>query len=93
VNENTNAESQLRIASELADARLGVAEELGWSIAFLVATAAHLAWGSWLLTIGLAIAGYFLATYRYRRDSALAEDRYYRFAGLGKYLRQSKSDA
>jgi len=88
-----STEHDLQVASELADAKLGVAEELGWPLALLVATSAHLAWSSWVLTVVLAGAGYYLSTFRYRRESARAEDRYYKVAGLGKYAGQSKSDA
>ena len=86
-------EAELQTASELADAKLGVAEELAWPLAIFVAIAAHLAWGYWLLTFPLAAAGYYLATYKYRRESASAEDKYYKAAGLGKYVGQGKSDA
>ena len=88
-----STEPELQAASELADAKLGVAEELGWPLALLVATSAHLAWSSWLLAVPLAGAGYYLATYKYRRESARAEDQYYKAAGLGKYVGQGKSDA
>ena len=76
--------------SELADAKLGVAEEFAWAVAIFAAIAAHLKWESWYLTVPLGAAVYFIATYRYRRQASKAEDEYFRSAGLGKYVGQSK---
>jgi hypothetical protein len=86
-------EAELQTASELADAKLGVAEELSWPLAMLAAAAVHLAWGYWWVTVPLAAAAYYVATYKYRRESAIAEERYYKVAGLGKYVGKGKSDA
>lgn len=88
-----DTELELKVASELADAELGVAEELGWPIGLLVAISAHLYVHNWWLTIPAAFAAYYAATYKYRREAKKAEDRYFRFAGLGKYVGQSKGDA
>ena len=85
---------ELEKLSQIADAELGVAEELGWAIAILAASAVHLKWESWLLTIAAAIGSYILAVYRYRKGAAVAEDNYYRSAGLGKYVvKREKYDA
>jgi|RifCSPlowO2_12_1023861.scaffolds.fasta_scaffold81255_3 uncharacterized membrane protein len=78
-------ETELQHESELADARLGVAEELWWPMAIVTATGAHLKWDNWFLTIALVVAVYFLVTYRYRRAADKAEDEYFRVARLGKY--------
>ena len=89
-----NTELDLKNASDLADAKLQVAEELGWPIALLLGATSHLYLSNWLLTIPAAVAGYLFATYKYRRESAVAEDQYYRAAGLGKYVgNRRKSDA
>jgi hypothetical protein len=83
------ANNNLEHASQLADARLGVAEELGWLTATLAATTAHLYWGSWPLSLSVFAATYYGVTFRYRRLSQRAEDAYNRAAGLGKYYRQA----
>ena len=88
-----STEDELRQASEIADAKLGVAEDLGWVIATLTGLSAYLAWNSWLMGIPLAAGAYVLATYKYRRESATAEDCYYRAAGLGKYALRNTSEA
>ena len=88
-----DTELELKAASELADAKLGVAEELGWPIGLLVAISVHLYLHNWWLTIPVTFAAYYAATYKYRREAKNAEDRYYRFAGLGKYVGQAKGDA
>lgn len=86
-------DEELQHKSEIADARLGVAEELGWPIAFLAGVAVHFQWGSWIAAIAAAIMAYWLATYRYRRSAAKAEDSYFRQAGLGKdALKGGESD-
>ena len=76
---------QLNIKSQLADAKLGVAEHLSWPLAGFAATTIYMAFESWLLGVGVFAGLYFLATLKYRRDSAASEDEYYRAAGLGKY--------
>jgi hypothetical protein len=78
-------ETELKQRSEVADAELGVAEELGWPLAILAGIAVHLQWSSWPLTVASSIGTYVLSIYRYRRRSAQAEDSYYRAAKLEKY--------
>ena len=82
-------ETELKCQSDLADARLGVAEELWWPMAILAAIAIHMQWDNWLLTAASVIAVYFLVTHRYRRAADKAEDEYFRVAHLGKYASQS----
>ena len=81
-------ETDLHQTSKLADARLSVAEDLGWPLAALAATSVYLKWESWVLALGVAVAGYVLTTMKFRRDAAKAEDEYFRIAGLGKYAVQ-----
>lgn len=76
---------ELQHQSEIADARLEVAEDLGWIIGILCAIATHLKWDNWFLNITLIFVVYFLVTYRYRQIAAKAQDDYYRVAHLGKY--------
>ena len=84
-------ESDLQQLSELADARLSVAEDLGWPLAALAATTVYLKWESLLVSFGIAVASYVLATMKYRRDAAQAEDEYFRIGGLGKYAGKGSS--
>jgi hypothetical protein len=81
----------LERASQLADERLGVAEELGWPMALFAGAAAHLAWSSWALTLLVVPLTYYCATFSYRRQSHRAEDAYYRAARLGKYASKAPS--
>ena len=86
--------SDLQHQSEVADARLGVAEELGWAVAIFAGVSVYLKWDSWLFALAVAIGAYLLAVYRYRRRAAQAEDKYFRAAGLGKYAsNQGTGDA
>lgn len=87
-------EAELKHQSELANARLEVAEELWWSMAIVSATAAHLKWSNWFLTLALFVVVYFIVVYRYRKYADKAEDEYYKVAYLGKYaLPYEKEDA
>jgi len=88
-----NHDEALQHDSELADARLGVAEELGWAVAFLAGLIVYLKWDTWMGGIAGGVAAYWLATFQYRRAAAKAEDAYFRQAGLGRYAgRRSESD-
>lgn len=90
----TQSGAELQHQSEVTDAELGVAEELGWAIAAFAALAAHLKWEAWLVTVPVAVGAYALSTYRFRKRAAAAEDRYYSVAGLGKYAaRRTSHDA
>ena len=77
---------ELQHESELADARLGVAEELGWAIAFLAGLVVYLKWDTWMGGIATGVGAYWLATFQYRRAAAKSEDEYFREAKLGKYV-------
>ena len=80
-----SSDEELERMSALADARLGVAEELVWLVVILVWVTVHLKWDSWMLAAVAAVAAYLLVTTPYRRAAAKAEDAYFRQAGLGKY--------
>lgn len=79
-------EAELEKASKLADAELGVAEELGWVLAALAAGIVHIKVDNWWVTVAAFGIAYWLVTLRYRKRSAAAEDAYYRAAKLGKYV-------
>ncbi len=84
--------SELQQQSQLADARLGVAEELGWVIAILAAAVVQLQWQNWLFTTPAGVVAYVLVVLRYRKQAATAEDRYFRAERLGKYAGTSTND-
>lgn len=82
-------EEELEQQSAIANAALGVAEDLGWAVALLAGLAAYLKWDSWLVTFPVTAGAYMVAIYRYRRRAAQAEDSYFRAARLGKYAGSS----
>jgi hypothetical protein len=71
---------ELEKRAEIAEARLGVAEDIE-------SAAAKLAWGSWLIAIAVGIISYIGITHRYRREESRATDAYHRAAGLGDHYR------
>ncbi len=82
------AEDDLRAVEhrmELADAKLGVAEDLGWVAAGFAAVAMYLLLESWLAAIGAFVLIYVVATYKYRKDDKAATDAHERATGTGKY--------
>ena len=88
------SENELKHHSDVADAELGVAEELGWPLAILAGLVVYLKWDSLILAVPIALGAYILTIYRYRRRAAQAEDEYFRSAGLGKYAgNRSGNDA
>jgi cbb3-type cytochrome oxidase subunit 3 len=78
--------TSLEQLSKIADAELGVAEELGWAIAILFAAVVQFLLSSWVLSIAGGFCSYVFAVYRYRKRAAIAEDNYFKAAGLGKYF-------
>ncbi len=82
------AEDDLRAVEhrmELADAKLRVAEDLGWVTAGFGAVAMYLLLESWLAAIGAFVLIYVVATYKYRKAEKAATDAYERATGTGKY--------
>lgn len=66
-------DTELDCLSRIADAELGVAEELGWHIAFLAGLSVHLIWENWLVTVVTAIFMYFVSVYRWQKKASEAE--------------------
>ena len=83
----TDEIERLERRCEIADARLGVAEELSWPAALFAGAAVHFKWDSWLAAIGAGLAVYLLAIWRHRRASARAWDEYERATGTGTHIR------
>lgn len=79
-------ENEFELRSMLADAKLSVAERLGWSCALVGLAGIFSYSGSWWISIIAAVIFYILATYQYKREATFAEDAYHRHAGLGKYF-------
>lgn len=78
---------ELEAASDEADAKLGVAEELGWGMAALSACLLYVLYGSWLASLGGFVATYYAATYKYRRDAKIAETAYYQASNRGPFYK------
>ena len=77
--------SKLERQSELADARLGVAEDFAWPVAGLAATLAYSLERGWLWALAAFIVGFAVSIYPLRKAADKAEDAYFRAAKLGKY--------
>ncbi len=63
---------------DLADAKLGVAKDLGWVAAGFAAVSMYLLLESWLAAIGAFVLIYVVAIYKYRKDEKAAADAYER---------------
>jgi hypothetical protein len=78
-------ENEFELKSMFADARLGVAEELGWTCAIVAALGLYAFFHSLFITImGFGLI-YYTVTFRYRRAANNAEDAFHKHAGIGKY--------
>jgi steroid 5-alpha reductase family enzyme len=84
-------DSELQQLSELADARLGVAEDFSWPIAALSFLVVFFRWDNWLLGVLAGVAGLALSIFWYRREANRAEDAYFRQAKIGKYYEAPKA--
>ena len=62
------AEQQTDIQRQVADAKLGVAEDLAWHGAIFLALMIWLRWDSWLGAGVTAVAYYWIVTRYYGRD-------------------------
>jgi hypothetical protein len=71
--------------SEIADAELAVAEDIGWAAAGFAAMTAYLKWNSWIVTILVGVIIYVLAVFSYTRKCNQANDAYQRATKTGKY--------
>lgn len=78
-------ESALAFRCQIADAKLGVAEELGWFAALFGAAATYFKLNSWFAAIAVGIVIYFIARYRYNRESDTAWDAYKMATKSGEY--------
>ena len=76
---------QLEQYSQIADAKLGVAEDFSWPVAVLAGLCVYQQWDNWLITVVAAAGVFFIATIKFKREAARAEEVYYRAAKLGKY--------
>ena len=62
------AEQQIDIQRQVADAKLGVAEDLAWHGAIFLALMSWFRWDSWLGAGVAAVAYYWIVTRYYGRD-------------------------
>lgn len=79
-------ENELELRSMLAEAKLSVAEKLGWSCALLSLPWLYDLIDSWWLSLLAATGIYILATFQYKRDASVAEEAYHRHVGLGRFF-------
>jgi hypothetical protein len=85
-----NEMAELEKASEIADARLGVAEDFSWYVSILLACLVLQQWDSWLLAVVSWVIGYFVCVYQYRKKSDVAEDAYMKASKTGRYCEEPK---
>jgi hypothetical protein len=76
--------AELERASELADARLGVAEEFAWPVACLSAALAYVILRHWVWAVIAFGGGFVLSVYSLRKAANKAEDTYFRAARVGR---------
>lgn len=69
----SQTDTELDYQSKIAEAELGVAEELGWHIGFFAGLSVHLLWQNWLVTIATSIFMYVLSIYKWRKKATKAE--------------------
>jgi hypothetical protein len=80
-------ETELETRLRIAEARLGVAEELRWFISPLAGIAAQQFWHSWPLSAAVAIIAIFAVPYPFSKAYDKAQDEHEKFTGTGKYWR------
>ena len=85
MNEQNN--ELLRLRCDIADARCGVAEELGWPFSLVSALAMYFKWQSLLLAVGVAVVVYYLSVHRYQKARDAAWDKYERVTNTGRFYR------
>jgi len=85
--------AELERQSELADARLGVAEDFAWVVSGLAGLVAYSLERSWLLAVAAFVVGFVVSVYPLRKAANKAEDAYFRAAKLGKYATISREPA
>ena len=87
------AHQHLDHLSQLAKARLGVAEDLGWFAAAFAGVSAYLQWNNWLIAVAVFGVGYYALTYSYRKSAKAATDTFHQAAGLGAHSSRSSTKA
>lgn len=80
-----NEFKELEKASEIADARLGVAEDFAWTVATLLALVVYLKWDSWIFAVGAWALGFFFSTYHLRKESHAAEEAHMKATKTGRH--------
>ena len=84
---DSNEQSRLERAHEVALARLDVAEDFSWPLSFACGVIAYLM--NWTAVGALAAfcCVFWIAPRAYRKAEAQAEDEWHRAAKLGRYVR------
>jgi hypothetical protein len=81
----TDAELELRF--RIAEAKLGVAEQLRIPIAGLAGVLAYSSWDSWFIALGIVVALFFLVPYGFSKEYDRASAEWEKATGTGKYYR------
>lgn len=79
-------ERDLKVACDLADAKLATVEEWGFGAAVGWAIAAHLYWHRWYLSVVIFAVIVVFSAHPYRKKSAAAWDAYERHTKTGKHF-------
>jgi hypothetical protein len=83
---------RLERLSEIADAKLGVAEDLRWIIAVLVAALVYERTDHSFIYAAVAfVAAFALTVYEFREAATKAEDAWLRATSLGKYAPRAET--
>ena len=85
-------EEQLEKQCDIASARMGMAEDLGWPIAILAGLIVQMRFDSWLFGIVVGVAVYVLVTHWYKKAYAAANDAYAKATNAGKYMKAPTSN-
>lgn len=83
---------ELRRASEIADAQLGVAEDFAWPVAGLSAALAYVTLHHWAWAAVAFVAGFVVSVYSLRKAADKAEDAYFKAAHLGRYAQRHEDE-
>lgn len=80
-------DTEFELRFKIAEAKLGVAEQLRVPIAGLAAMLAYSYWDSWFIALGIAVALFFIVPYGFSKEYDKASDEYEKATGTGKYYR------
>lgn len=83
-------ESELEQRCKIAEAKLGVAEQLRLPMASLAGLLAYSYWKSWIISFVVIVVFMYIVPYWYDKDYEKKMDDYEKFTGTGKYCNHKK---